>query len=37
MLTGGLAALVEKAGITYLLVQIKINQSKKSAQLGMVP
>jgi Na+/H+ antiporter NhaC len=23
MLTGGLAALVEKAGITYLLVQIK--------------
>jgi Na+/H+ antiporter NhaC len=37
MLTGGLAALVEKAGgITYLLVQIKkLIKSKKSAQLGI--
>ena len=37
MLTGGLAALVEKAGgITYLLVQVKkLIKSKKSAQVGI--
>jgi Na+/H+ antiporter NhaC len=37
MLTGGLAALVDKAGgITYLLVQIKrLIKSKKSAQAGI--
>jgi hypothetical protein len=36
MLTGGLAAMVEKAGgINYLLYQIKDIKNKKSAQAGI--
>jgi hypothetical protein len=34
MLTGGLAALVEKAGITYLLGKLKKNKIKEKNRLN---